>query len=80
MPSLEYFKKTTREFILKNAEVSDKEVPNVLKNIDWFVEKTGGWETHYGIMFEGICGGFSFEEQLQASVEIYKTIKFKFGG
>ena len=80
MPSLRYFKEKTTDFILNMTHVSEADRDEVIEQIEWFIEKTGGWETHYQIMLEGMWSGFSFDQQLETTAKIWKTIKFKFGG
>jgi hypothetical protein len=79
MLSLAGFKKKSIEFIIDQGETTPDQIDEVKEKIEYYVEKTGGWEFHYQLMFEGVCSGMSFEEQLQKTAELWKTIKFRFG-
>ena len=79
MPSMNYFKKTTTEFVMVQSGAREDQKEQVLEEIDFFIKKTGGWENHYGMMFEGVCKGISFEDQLKQSEVLWQSIKFKFG-
>ena len=79
IPSMKYFRSRLFEFLIKQANVEEDRLEEVGEQIDWFIEKSGGWENHYGIMLEGVSRGYSFEDQLKKTEEIWKTIKFNFG-
>jgi hypothetical protein len=76
MVSMEYFKRKTIEFCLDLTDAKDEEVDFFTEKIELVIEATGGWEAHYGMMFQGVCRGTPFNEQLEKTAKIWKSFKF----